>query len=131
MKVRVGVVTAVLALVLFAGGGLAFAQGNALGDLLTAVGQLVGDHDLGAVSYVEATTPNAVLTAQATYGNKQTGLNGLVGGLLGGSYSTAAEIKGPNNLSAGAYTNGDYGLASTVRGLSAGLAGLLSGVLGK
>jgi len=58
-------------------------------------------------------------------------LNALVGGLLGGSYSTSAELSGPDNLSAKASTNGDYGLASSVRGLGAGLVGLLSGVLGE
>ncbi len=112
--------------------GVAMAAENPLGDVLNAVSQLVGEQSLNSGSAVMAVLPNGdQVGATATYANNQTGLNGVVGSLLGGSYATSAELKGPNNLSAKAYTSGDYGLASSVRGLAAGLSGLLSGVLGK
>lgn len=106
--------------------GTASAQENLLGDLLGSVGNLVGEQNISTGSAVQAKLPNGdQIGASAVYNNKQTGLNGLTGSLLGGSYSTTAQLSGPNNLAAVAYTNGDYGLASTVRALSSGLGGLL------
>ncbi|WP_205664643.1 hypothetical protein [Ammonifex thiophilus] len=131
-KSKVLAVVVLAGLLLALNTGVALAAENPIGDLLNSVGQLVGEHSIVSGSGVYATLPNGdAVGATATYSNKQTGLNGLLGGLLGGSYATSAELKGPNNLSAYAYTSGDYGLASSVRGLAAGLSGLLSGVLGR
>ncbi|MGO0122734.1 hypothetical protein [Desulfothermobacter acidiphilus] len=131
-KGKLLVVVVLAGLLLALNAGVALAAQNPVGDLLNSVGQLVGDQTIESGSVVQAILPNGdQVAAYGTYKNQQTGLNGLVGGLLGGSYSTSAQLSGPNNLSAKAYTSGDYGLASSVRGLAAGLSGLLSGVLGK
>ncbi|HWQ70691.1 MAG TPA: hypothetical protein VN370_00045 [Desulfitobacteriaceae bacterium] len=119
-----------LSLALLMNASVVLAADNPIGDLLNSVNELVGSQEISSGSAVTATLPNGdQLGASAIYNNKQTGLNALIGGLLGGSYSTSAELSGPDNLSAKASTNGDYGLASSVKGLGAGLGGLLSGLL--
>ncbi|MEA4925598.1 MAG: hypothetical protein VB084_09830 [Syntrophomonadaceae bacterium] len=131
MKRKSLIIVLMLSFMLLMNTGVVMAAENPIGDLLNSVNQLIGTQEISSGSAVTATLPNGdQIGASAVYNNKQTGLNGLVGGLLGGSYATAAELSGPDNLSASASTNGDYGLASSVRALSAGLGGLLSGVLG-
>lgn len=125
------IVTVILTMSVLAGPALAQESGGSpLGDLLSAVNELVGTTKVESGAAVRAVTPDAELGAAATYKMNQSGLNSLLGGLLGGSYKTSAALKGPNNLSAYASTGGDYGLASAVRGLAAGLAGLLGGLTG-
>jgi len=111
--------------------GVVCAADNPIGDLLNSVNQLIGTQEISSGSAVMAKLPNGdQVGSSAVYESSQTGLNGLVGGLLGGSYATSAQLSGPDNLSAQASTNGDNGLASSVRSLGAGLSGLLGGLLG-
>lgn len=130
MKRKYLIMLLALSFALIVNSGIALAADNPVGDLLNSVNELVGSQEISSGSAVTAKLPNGdQIGSSAIYENKQTGLNALLGGLLGGSYATSAELSGPDNLSAKASTNGDNGLASSVRALSAGLSGLLSGVL--
>ncbi|MCL6576679.1 MAG: hypothetical protein K6T64_11120 [Kyrpidia sp.] len=125
--------SAALSTLLTVGGATApaFAADGGLGDVLGAVNNLVGSTNISSGSLVTATIPSQGVSIQAgsTYGAKQDGLTGLLGGILGGTYNTTAALSGPNGLSASASTSGGYGLASTVQSLTNGLGGLLGGLL--
>lgn len=133
---RKRIMAVALSVAMVAGGAApAFAQTSALGDILGAIGSLVGSSTVTSGSIVTAnipatsTSPAVTIQAGSSPSTQQGGLNGLLGGVLGGTYQSASSLAGPNGLSASSSTNGGYGLASSVQSLSAGLAGLLSGLL--
>ncbi|AMA74153.1 MULTISPECIES: hypothetical protein [Aneurinibacillus] len=105
------------------------ASAAGLGDILGSVNSLVGSTNVSSGSLVNASGPNFNIQAGSTYTVNQDGVTGLLGGVLGGTYNTSANLSGPNGLSASASTNGGYGLASSVQSLVNGLGGLLGGLL--
>ncbi|MEK4886432.1 hypothetical protein NST81_17505 [Bacillus sp. FSL W8-0223] len=110
-------------------GNAAPASAAGLDDVLGSVNSLVGKTNVSSGSVVSATGPNFEIQAGSTYTVNQDGVTGLLGGVLGGTYNTNANLSGPNGLSASASTNGGYGLASSVQSLTNGLGGLLGGLL--
>ncbi|RKQ85597.1 hypothetical protein [Brockia lithotrophica] len=109
----------------------AFAQGNALGDLLTAVGQLVGSTEINAQAKAGIQTSDGVrVTAVAATKETAGGLTGVVSSLLGGSTEAGACVT-YGEYYASSRVKADNGLASTTRALGALLAGLGSSLSGK
>jgi len=127
---RKSLVAAVLSVVLLLPVVPAFAQGNALGDLLTAVGQLVGSTEVNAQAKAAIQTGDVNVTAVAASKETAGGLTGVVTSLTGGStqavaYATYDQYSAKSSVSA------DWGLASTTRALGALLAGLGGALSGK
>lgn len=104
-----------------------------VGNLLGAVGQLVGNTSVNTESGASLTAGHAVVTAKAANSTKQTGLTGLVGGaLLGGTSNTSASVAYAG-YSASTSANSSWGVASIsqlVGNLLQGLAHALSGSSG-
>ncbi|MBT9258279.1 MAG: hypothetical protein KM310_00780 [Clostridiales bacterium] len=123
-----GLVAAVLSVVLLLPAVPAFAQGNALGDLLTAVGQLVGSTEVNAQAKATIQTGDVSVTAVAATKETAGGLTGVVTSLMGGSTQAGAYVM-YDQYSAKSSVNADWGLASTTRALGSLLAGL-GGALG-
>jgi len=108
----------------------AFAQGNALGDLLTAVGQLVGSTEINAQAKAAIQTADVSVTAVAATKETAGGLTGVVSSLTGGSTEAGACVT-YGEYYASSRVKADHGLASTTRAVGALLAGLGGALSGK
>ncbi|CAB3393355.1 hypothetical protein [Kyrpidia spormannii] len=106
------------------------APASGLGNLLGAVGSLLGSSNVDAQSAVCVQVGDAVVTAKAVNSVNQPGLTGLVsGGILGGTAGTAASASYAG-YSASTSASGSWGLASSTQALGNLLSGLGSALGG-
>ncbi|MDI3256904.1 MAG: hypothetical protein QJR01_04135 [Kyrpidia sp.] len=95
-----------------------------LGNLLGAIGTLVGSSTVDVKSGVSLQVGDAVVTAAATNSLQQGGLTGLLsGGVLGGTSGTSASASYAG-YSASTSASGSWGLASSIQSIGNLLSGL-------